>query len=203
MSAAHSRRCAVLAAVVVAASMTPLLSGCTQVVAVVAGTILEVRGGPSRPQPSPGAEAEADDVDNDIAFEYLRIGDCFDDPNEYDGGEGEGEGAWTMLLIPCEEPHWYELYAKGDLGRSHFPEAMSPTAEFPGDEAVSDAAEEICYDAFADYVGGSYEDSTLEYWYYLPTAESWAHGDRMARCVIGLEEGTIAGSAAGSGRSVS
>jgi len=201
MSTAHSRRRAVFAAFVVAAAMAPLLSGCTQVVAVVAGTILEVRGGASSPERPAEAETEAEDVDNDIAFEYLRVGDCFDDPNEY--GAYDGEGAWTMLLIPCEEPHWYELYAKSDLGMSHFPDAMSPRAQFPGDDAVSDAAEEICYDAFADYVGGSYEDSTLDFWYYLPTAESWAHGDRIARCVIGLEDGTIEGSAAGSGRFVS
>lgn len=194
MSTAHSRRRAVFAAAIAAVALTPVLSGCTQVASAVAGAILDARG----ERPAPPAAPETDDVDNDMLFVNLRVGDCYDEPSEYDP-----QGAWSILLIPCEEPHWYELYAKSDLGMSHFPDAISTTAEFPGEEEVEVAANEVCYEAFADYVGGSYEDSTLEYWYYLPTADSWAHGDRMARCVIGLEEGTIAGSAAGSGGFVS
>ncbi|MFJ6678088.1 septum formation family protein [Microbacterium sp. NPDC091382] len=197
MSTRHLRRCAVAAAVVGAVALMPMLSGCTQVASAVAGAIFEVRG----EQPVPQPPAEAEDVDNDMLFVHLGVGDCFDDPNAYDGSDPEG--AWSILLIPCEEAHWFEMYAKDDLGMSYFPDAMSPTAEFPGDDDVEDAANEVCYGAFADYVGESYEDSVLEYWYYVPTAESWAQGDRIARCVVGHEDGTVVGSAAGSGQSTS
>mgnify|MGYP000850476337 FL=1 len=195
MSIRHSRRRLIVAAVVVAVAMTPVLSGCSQVALAVAGAMVRAQEAP--PQPP----VEVEDTDNDMAFEYLGVGDCFDDP--YAEGGMAGDGPWPVLLIPCDDPHSFELYAKSDLGASHFPDAMSPTAEFPGDDEVGEAADEVCYDAFDDFVGESYEDSTLDYWYYPPVAESWAHGDRLVRCAVGYDDETISWSVEGSGRTAS
>jgi len=81
----------------------------------------------------------------------------------------------SVPLVPCAEPHDGEVYDSFEL----------PDGEYPGEEAVSAAAETGCIDRFQDFVGTPYEDSVLEVFFYNPTRRSWALADdREVLCVI-------------------
>lgn len=74
-------------------------------------------------------------------------------------------------------------------------------AEFPGDEAIDDAAEPGCLEAFAGFVGTDYADSELRLDWFRPSAETWGtSGGREVWCVAYLPEGTTTESFEGSGR---
>lgn len=96
----------------------------------------------------------------------IAVGDCFDDPAE--------EIVVELELIDCAEPHDNEVYANLQIQED----------AFPGDEAITAFAYDACLDPFAAYVGESYEDSALDYWFLTPTAESWNSGDRAITCVL-------------------
>lgn len=199
MSSRRVRRAvAVGGAVVVVMALAPLLAGCSEVVVVaVAGAVLGGRASEPAPPLPPESEERAD---NDLNVTYLKAGDCFDEPGEGGAANPDGGEIQSVLLIPCDDPHTFEVYVEADLGMTHFPSEMSPTGEYPGDEEIFGAADEYCYGAFEDFVGEAWENSPLEYWFYTPLEESWSHGDRIVTCFIGEPGVTVTGSAEGSGR---
>lgn len=122
---------------------------------------------------------------NDTADVFLlAVGDCTND-------EGTTSGEInTVATVPCSDPHDNEAYLSVDL----------PDGEFPGDEAVGTQADQICYDGFAEFVGASYDASTLDYFPITPTEGSWGSGDREVLCLVfdgAMEKltGTMQGSA--------
>jgi hypothetical protein len=102
--------------------------------------------------------------DEDSVFN-LKVGDCLD----VSSLEGEVETAPT---IECTEAHEAEVYATTDM----------PDGDFPGDEAVGEAAAEFCIDSFEAFVGMAYEDSTVFANWLTPTDSSWGQGDRELLC---------------------
>jgi hypothetical protein len=96
----------------------------------------------------------------------LAVGDCFDDPNEPIISELE--------LIDCDQPHDNEVFANLQVEES----------VYPGEEVFNSFAVDACLAPFEAYVGESYADSPLDYWYLTPTEESWAAGDRAITCVL-------------------
>lgn len=168
------RRLITAALVIVALSGTVALSGCS-----VSGLISALTGG--------GA---ARDDDGDIAEEgdldvmSLTVGDCFNEVT------WEGETS-SVPAVPCDEGHVYEAFYDFSL----------PDGDFPTDEAIEQAVEESCTPAFGEFVGLSWEESSLDYFYFAPTEEGWNEvGDRIVTCVIGTEGVTVTGSAEGSAR---
>lgn len=113
----------------------------------------------------------------------LRIGDCILDP-------GAEEEVTETPTVPCSEPHDFEAFHTADIAAE----------TFPGDEAVSAEADQVCYDAFGTFVGMSYDESVLGFTYYVPTAGSWEAGDREILCLIGDPEARTSGSLAGAAR---
>lgn len=99
----------------------------------------------------------------------LEIGDCFNDP-----ADGVTEAS-SVEMVDCADPHDNEVYGEGTM-----------TDEvYPGDDAISEFAEQVCYDAFEGYVGLTYSDSALDYWYWVPTQETWTQSrDRLITCVL-------------------
>jgi hypothetical protein len=75
-----------------------------------------------------------------------------------------------------------------------------PDGEFPGDEYIATESDTICYDAFTDFVGVSYEESRLDYFPMTPTEGSWGGGDREVMCfVFDANAEKLTGTAAGLG----
>ena len=98
----------------------------------------------------------------------IKVGDCLDDAHV------QGETS-TAPIVPCSGPHDSEAYARFVLD----------DGDYPGDDAIQADADDDCSGtAFADFVGIASADSTLQYSYYFPTADSWARGDREVICTI-------------------
>ena len=103
----------------------------------------------------------------------VNVGDCFDDPGQ--------ELVTEIQLIDCGQPHDNEVYAA----------VLMDDGSWPGTDAVTNYAVDACLDQFEPYVGVSYADSPLDYFYLSPTQASWAQGDQRVLCVLyqaGLEK---------------
>lgn len=171
---------------VILLAATPMLAGCSEVVFAVARGMVQAEKGPTA---APGDDDPASHLQ--VSVSGLEVGDCFDEPEP-----DESTPEWSSAVYPvsCDDPHMFELYANTDI-----PESLLPAGEYPGDEAVWDAADSVCYSALEDYVGEAYEDSFLEFWSYIPTEASWKYDDRRVLCVVFDEDGMLTGSAEGSG----
>ncbi|WP_159502390.1 septum formation family protein [Microbacterium sp. 18062] len=112
----------------------------------------------------------------------LSVGDCLNDQSASE--------VYEVPVVPCDEPHDYEVYHDFALADGEWDQ-----------DAVYAAADEGCYTAFPDFVGLSYEESTLDFAYYAPTQLSWEDGDdRMVSCYIGDPGTQTTGSLAGVAR---
>jgi hypothetical protein len=100
------------------------------------------------------------------AVDEIAAGDCFDDP--------DSDVVSALELIDCSEPHDNEVFA----------EILMSESAFPGDNAIGDFAFEQCLAPFESYVGESYVESPLDYFYLGPTEESWDDADRGVLCVL-------------------
>ena len=110
------------------------------------------------------------------------VGECFERP-ENTGSISDFE------TVDCDEPHFGEVYHKFDISGD----------DFPGDEAVTQEAQDGCLPAFEDYVGIPYEESVYEIFPITPTRETWVEaGDREVICVlIAPDQANIVGSKRG------
>ncbi len=98
----------------------------------------------------------------------IELGDCVDDPAIIDGSDVE-----QSSVVECSVPHYAEAYAQFDL----------PEGAYPGEDAVTTAAEEGCDTEFTGFVGMDYQESVLEVFYYYPTEDAW-DVDRGVVCII-------------------
>ncbi len=106
----------------------------------------------------------------------MRVGDCFDDPDELVSGETLELD--EVLAVPCAEPHDNEVFALFDL-----PDGES--APYPGDDFAYSLAFAECLERFHGYVGVAYRDSVLEVDPFTPTARSWQdRDDREIVCFL-------------------
>lgn len=114
----------------------------------------------------------------------IGVGDCTNDPDD-----AATEEVQSVEAVPCDGPHDNEAYYAEDL----------PDGEFPGDDAVSTAADEICLTQFEPFVGLSYEESRLAFFPFRPTQESWEQADdREVLCMVYDAAGEpLVGTAAG------
>lgn len=108
----------------------------------------------------------------------FAVGECF----SLDGGD-------VPLYRDCGQPHGYEVY--------HVFEASGD--ERPNGLAAFDL-DEVCYTAFASFVGVDYFDSGLFSDTLLPTETEWAAGERTVACSLYEPFEEITGSERGSGR---
>lgn len=127
--------------------LTGSLSGCS-----VIGDMLPtpVRSVASVPASALGDVTEVTD---------LRVGDCLREVSE-----GLDVNARAVPLVPCAEKHEFEVFAR-------FP---VPGDAFPGDNAVTAAAESGCGSRFEDFVLLEYSVSSLDFTYLTPTEQGWA-----------------------------
>lgn len=114
----------------------------------------------------------------------IRVGDCM----LY--SDSEATEVTEAPTVPCSEPHDLEAFHAQDIAGD----------EFPGIDAAQSEADQVCEDAFASFVGLTYDESVLGFNYYVPTAGSWDAGDREILCLIGDPQGQVTGTLAGAAR---
>ena len=164
------RRLLPLALAALAAALT--LSGCS----VVEGIL---------PKPAETRDAQSGEIVGGGTTDVftLSVGDCLND-------ESSSDEVTEVPTVPCSEPHQYEVYGEVTLTGD----------EWPGEEAVTQQADDGCYAQFQAFVGIVYEDSSLEFNYYTPTKGSWEEmDDRLVTCVI-FDTAATTGSLAGAAR---
>ena len=85
------------------------------------------------------------------------------------------DGDGDIDPVNCAGPHAGEVYRQADLvGQDRY----------PGSEDLGAQAGEVCADAFTDFVGTGFPESTLDVVTMMPSKESWARGDRTVICVV-------------------
>jgi hypothetical protein len=151
-----------------------MLGGCAQVADLLDG---------AKPQATRDADSGEVTGKGEIDVFTLSVGDCLSDT-------GTAEEVFDVPVVPCDEPHDYEVYHDFSL----------PDADWSEDDVYA-GAEEGCYNQFAAFVGLSYEESVLDFSYYAPTQESWEQGgDRIVSCFVGDPSTQTTGSLAGVAR---
>jgi hypothetical protein len=138
--------------------------------------------------PGPAPQPERDETTQEIVEEgqadvfALRVGDCLNEVSE--------ELVSEVPVVPCDQPHDEEIYfdflLEGD--------------EYPGEDPIQTEADTRCAAEFDAFVGLAYDSSTLDFYAYRPSEESWTQlDDRIVSCVIydpaGQVTGTLAGAA--------
>lgn len=107
----------------------------------------------------------------------LAVGDCFNDE--------DAETISSVKVIDCTEAHDNEIYFEYSLANDFF-----GAGEFDDDAVFADA-EAKCLPAFEDFVGASYENTSLNYSYLYPSSQSWEADDRSIQCLAYWEGGQI------------
>lgn len=95
----------------------------------------------------------------------LYVGQCIQDP-------GEGT-VYDVENAVCTTEHWGEVYHVMTITSS----------QMPSEDDMNDMASDACVDAFEAYVGRPYDESDLDFTWYVPSQESWAEGDRTIQCI--------------------
>ena len=123
-------------------------------------------------------------------FADLWPGECF---NAYEGAFEDLVYGTDVEVVSCDEPHLAEVY-----GNFFIPDAESTA--FPGVDTVSEIGSDFCFGEFATYVGASYEESALDYWWYWPGESQWNDGLSFVMCtLVDVTGGELVGSAFESG----
>ena len=118
----------------------------------------------------------------------LLVGDCL-----REAWEGLDATALSVPVVDCADSHDFEVFGR-------FP---VPGDTFPGDDAVTAAAESGCESRFAEFVSVDYRLSSLDFAYLTPNEQSRAGAGSDISCLItdpaGPVTGTLAGAARGPG----
>ncbi|MET9565713.1 DUF4190 domain-containing protein [Streptomyces tauricus] len=129
-----------------------------------------------------GFKEGARDAGGSGAVFSLEKGQCFDT----EGGSLEGM-AYDVDTVSCEGEHDGEVFANFPL----------PDGGYPGDDAVTETADDKCYSLQYAYAMDSWAvPDDVDIYYFTPTSDSWSFGDREISCVFGNmdEKGTLTGS---------
>ncbi|WP_069169698.1 septum formation family protein [Streptomyces griseus] len=130
-----------------------------------------------------GAKDGAKKVARQRSVFSLETGDCYN-PNTKPTGEGVQEEA-AIEIVPCEEAHQGQVVGEFSIDKK----------EYPGDDAVSVIADERCPVEAQKFTPDTWAlPKGVSVFYYHPTKESWATGDRGVSCAYTKESGTFSGS---------
>jgi hypothetical protein len=111
-----------------------------------------------------------------VSAQQLRPGDCVKDLKD-------GEDVLSVPAVPCAQPHEGEVFAVF---------ALSGTT-WPGDESVSQKAEEGCQDRFQSYAPAA-DFESLDLFVLQPTRQAWTRGDHEVTCIASDPAGKQTGS---------
>ena len=116
---------------------------------------------------------------DDVSVHRLDVGDCVD----LAGISGPSDVVDRLPRRDCDEPHDAEVYLIDDVAIER--------DEYPGDAVLTAEIEERCTgQAFEEYTGGTFADSSFDYFFLYPTEESWDAGDRGFTCMVVSVDGS-------------
>ena len=144
------------------------LAACGTTEAPTAGTVAE----PDRAT----QEATEEPATTPVQPNDLEVGDCWD-PIDFtvDTGAEIQDFYSGVDVVPCKRAHTAEVYAIFDL----------EGAEYPGEEDLRMQVERGCLDAFEEFVGLNYAESTLDINFMSPSRKSWTiQDDRTVICSV-------------------
>ncbi|CAM4090270.1 DUF4190 domain-containing protein [Kibdelosporangium persicum] len=98
----------------------------------------------------------------------LKDGDCFNNV------PAEDKEIMAVDAVPCTQPHDAEVLSQVQV---------SSTGEYPGVDKIAGEIEKLCVDKVGARVEASPIADQLGIFYFYPTKESWARGDRAGTCV--------------------
>jgi hypothetical protein len=104
----------------------------------------------------------------DLVVADLRVGDCFDLK------DADEETIDDVTARPCGEAHEFELMYRGGVSSDGY----------PSEAAFQAWLQDNCLPAFAEYVGVSFPESTLDIFWFQPTEDGWDAGDHSVQCAI-------------------
>lgn len=92
-----------------------------------------------------------------------------------------GDEITDIPTVDCSEEHDAQVFFKFDMD----------DGDFPGNEAVSTAAQEKCIPAFGDFVGTDYQESSLDIRFIGPSQDTWDQADdREVICFLVTMDGS-------------
>ncbi|WP_051299013.1 septum formation family protein [Arthrobacter castelli] len=158
------------------ASKAPLFLGIGVAAALIVGiiliaTMLTGNGTTEADSKPDGNGVIAEDVS---PFDFEQ-GQCFTDFTD---------ATEPATVVTCETPHQAQL-----VNTFHYED----DADFPGEEALAQKAEELCRSTGMNAEANNYGDRLRQQTAY-PQAESWQQGDRRVDCFIRITSGEITGS---------
>ncbi len=128
-----------------------------------------------------------------VAFASILPGQCFDKVPSPE------QQPFAAMLIPCEQPHFYELYTQLTYTDEAGKKANLSVA-YPGETVVRTRTEGLCFADFEPWIGTSWTKSDFDVEVWWPSAISWSEGDRQVLCAAYRYDGErSAGSARASG----
>lgn len=113
----------------------------------------------------------------------VRVGDCL--------AKLPTDSAAQLTLLPCDQEHYWEVFASATLTGD----------TFPGESSLRKQAQSACEDAFDGFVGLSVKKSKLDITMLTPTRQTWAEAsDREVTCLVGSTSGGVTGTLHGAAR---
>ena len=110
----------------------------------------------------------------EIGVFAVQEGDCISWPTD-------SESVAAFDGVSCDEPHDGEIYELFDI---------TGFDDFPGDDLVSEQADQGCFDAFEPFVGIAFVESEFFFTRFVPTQETWDDlDDREVICIITPAQG--------------
>ena len=117
------------------------------------------------PNPSQGTPAPASPTSATAEpITRPRAGDCYQFPAT--------DNSDDPTIVSCNQPHDAETFHAFEFRGD----------QFPTDDELNQASDEICGLMFEYYVGKPVADSTLDYEWVGPDQELWAQGDHIVEC---------------------
>lgn len=103
-----------------------------------------------------------------------EVGDCVN--------TSDFEGEVTEIpTVECSEEHDAQVFHLFDM----------EDGDFPGDDAISTAAEEQCLPAFEEFVDTGYQESSLDINFIGPSQDTWDQADdREVICILYTMDGS-------------
>lgn len=178
-------RGAAIISAIAAGLLVAVLSGCTTESPEHPSPPASVapRTVPSATAPAtPVVPSQTPEAPTTSLFFHPEIGQCIDVRKD--------RGAVPESVVPCDEVHDDEAYAKFTLDGT----------EYPGATATAGLADDGCRARFDDFIGVPYEDSVFEFLALHPSEHSWnVHGDRRVTCLVWYPADSVTGSLEGAG----
>jgi hypothetical protein len=129
----------------------------------------------------------------------LSVGTCFDHPDLQGVIDGSVTEVQDVTVVPCETPHELEVIGRE---RAKNPDSPGGRTPYPGEDALTAQAEQLCTTSFDSYIGTPLDSSTLSGIYVFPSAEEWRDiRNQNVVCTAHTEDGSLlTGSVQGSER---